>query len=87
MSGLSLSKGEHNMTDLNTFSVGNTYTTRSICDHDTIITAEVLSRSAKFVTVKTQMDSAKRCGIRVIDGVETIRPWGSYSMCPIIRAA
>jgi hypothetical protein len=69
------------------FEIGNTYTTRSACDHNTIVTAEVLKRSAKFVTVKTQMEDSKRCGILVIDGVETIKPWGSFSMCPIIRAA
>jgi hypothetical protein len=69
------------------FKIGTTYTTRSICDHNTIVTAEVLKRSAKFVTVKTQMEDSKRCGILVIDGVETIKPWGSFSMCPIIRAA
>jgi hypothetical protein len=56
-------------------------------DHDTVITAKVLKRTAKFVTVKTQFDAAKRCGIVIIDGVETIKPWGSYSMAPTIRAA
>ena len=69
------------------FNIGITYTTRSIADHDTVITAKVLKRTAKFVTVKTQFDASKRCGIIIIDGVETIKPWGSYSMAPTIRAA
>ena len=73
--------------DMSKFNIGTTYTTRSIADHDTVITAKVLKRTAKFVTVKTQFDAAKRCGIVIIDGVETIKPWGSYSMAPTIRAA
>jgi len=67
------------------FQVGRTYQTRSICDHDCIITATIVSRTAKRLTADTQR-GRKVFGIGQYDGVEFIRPWGNYSMSPIIRA-
>ena len=67
------------------FQVGRTYQTRSICDHDCIITATIVRRTAKRVTVQLR-DRVKVLGIGTYDGVEFIRPWGNYSMSPIIRA-
>lgn len=65
------------------FEAGKTYTARSVCDSDCIITVKVVSRTAKFMTT----DKGKRLGIsRSSDGIEQVRPWGSYSMCPIVRA-
>ena len=64
------------------FQPGKTYSTRSICDHDCIISITVESRTAK--TIKTTAGKSLR--IASYDGVEMVRPWGRYSMAPIIDA-
>lgn len=64
------------------FEAGKTYYTRSVCDHDHIIRVKIVGRTAK--TVKT--DKGKTFRVYVYDGVERFKPWGSYSMCPIIGA-
>ncbi len=69
------------------FEVGSYYRTRSICDSACIISIRVLHRTAKTITV----DCGEHHGIKtfrpsVQDGVEFIRPWGNYSMAPILRA-
>ncbi len=67
-----------------TFETGKTYSTRSICDHDCIISITVERRTAKMV-VTTE---GKR--LRIVEdykGNEAVYPWGSgYSMCPMIGA-
>lgn len=65
-----------------TFEAGKTYWTRSICDHDHIIRVSVVSRTAK--TIKT--DKGKVLRIATYNGVEQVKPWGSYSMAPIVGA-
>lgn len=67
---------------MQTFQVGKTYTTRSICDHDCVIKVEVASRTAK--TIKTP--AGKTFRVDVHDGAEFIRLGGAYSMAPIVRA-
>lgn len=64
------------------FETGNTYSTRSPCDHDTVISISVLSRTTK--TIKTACGKTLR--VAEYDGHETVKPWGSYSMAPIITA-
>ncbi len=66
-----------------TFQIGKTYKTRSICDHDCIIAVHVESRTAK--TIKTPTGKVLR--ISVFEGVERVKPWGSYSMAPVVSAA
>jgi len=68
-----------------TFQVGRTYATRSICDHDCIFSFTILARTAKTVTVEVH-DKVVRRGIRVWNGVEQFKPFGTYSMCAIIGA-
>lgn len=71
---------------MNKFEAGKTYSTRSICDHNCIITVEVISRTAK--TIKAKADGGvKTFRIAEYQGVEYVKPWGSYSMAPIVRAA
>jgi len=65
------------------FAVNQTYTTRSACDHNCIISVTVKARTDKTVTTS----EGKKFRINVWEGIEQIRPWGSYSMCPIVRAA
>lgn len=66
------------------FEAGKSYSTRSICDSECIISVHVASRTAK--TVKMRNGKVLRIGSYLIDGAEFIKPWGSYSMCPIITA-
>lgn len=66
------------------FEVGRTYYTRSVCDHNCIISVTIASRTAKMVTTtegkrfRTNSD---------YDGNEMIKPWGTFSMCPVLSAA
>ena len=64
------------------FEVGKSYSTRSICDHECVVRVSVVSRTAK--TIRT----AEGKSFRVFDyqGVEQVRPWGRYSMAPIVGA-
>lgn len=64
------------------FEPGKTYQTRSIVNSDSIITLTVKSRTDKTITTTT----GKRLKIRVWSDVETVRPWGTYSMAPTISA-
>ncbi len=64
------------------FEIGKTYFTRSICDHDMIISITVASRTAK--RIKTT--EGKTLGVSEYEGIEQVRPWGRYSMCPTIGA-
>ncbi len=64
------------------FETGKTYYTRSVADYDTIVRVTVAKRTDKtIVTV-----AGDRLKIKVWDGVEQVKPWGSYSMAPIVGA-
>jgi hypothetical protein len=69
--------------EMQSFQIGKTYSTRSACDHNCIISIEVVKRTAKTVTTK----SGKTLRVSEYGGVECVKPWGSYSMAPIVRAA
>ncbi len=73
------------MSNVTTFEAGKTYTTRSVCDHDCIISVTIEKRTAKTVTAKVRGE-VKTFRVAVYDGAEFIKPWGSYSMAPIVRA-
>jgi len=70
---------------MKTFETGKTYTTRSICDHACIISVTITKRTAKTVTATVRGES-KTFRVATYDGAEFIKPWGAYSMAPIIRA-
>jgi hypothetical protein len=73
------------------FVAGRTYYTRSVCDHNCIITVKVVSRTAKTIRAETSKglqtlrvsEYRDRSGLDVI---EQVKPWGSYSMAPIVEA-
>lgn len=65
-----------------TFEAGKTYQTRSIVDADHWVRVTVVKRTAKTITT----DRGKTLRIFTMDGVERVKPWGSYSMCPIVGA-
>jgi hypothetical protein len=69
------------------FEIGKTYKTRSIVDADFWVTVEVVSRTAKTIKARTQKSREPQTfRITEWDGVEQVKPWGSYSMCPIVGA-
>lgn len=71
------------------FEIGKEYTHGWIGDSELFTTWTVLKRTASTVTIKHN-DEVKTC--RIIkdlseqSGAECIRPFGNYSMCPILRA-
>ena len=71
------------------FVVGKTYSTRSICDYDCVISVTIVKRTAKTVTLaKAPKGNGQRVfSCKEFDGVEQLSPWGRYSMSPVIRAA
>jgi hypothetical protein len=64
------------------FETGRTYSTRSICDHNCIISITVASRTEKSI----RTTEGKTLRIFSYDGVEQVKPWGRYSMSPTIGA-
>lgn len=69
--------------DIARFQAGQTCSTRSVCDHNCIVSVTIASRTAKTVTTTDGKTFRPR-----IDGeAESIKPWGDYSMAPVIRAA
>lgn len=69
-----------------TFTVGKTYTCRSVCDHNCIWSFEVIARTAKMVTLKDERGKVIKKGIKLYDDTETCMPLGVFSMAPILRA-
>lgn len=65
-----------------TFEPKAAYFTRSIVDHDTKVVVRVASRTAKTLVTT----DGKRLRIFDLDGNEAVRPWGNYSMAPIVSA-
>lgn len=68
------------------FEVGATYETRSACDHDCIYSFTVIARTAKQITIREHGREDFRRGIFIYDGQEKCKPYGTYSMCPVISA-
>lgn len=67
------------------FEAGKTYATRSICDHETWMRITVKARTEKTITVD-RSGKTKTLRPYVYEGVEQVKPWGTYSMCAIIGA-
>lgn len=68
------------------FAAGKTYSTRSIGDHDCVIAVTIAGRTAKTVSAMVRGEM-KTFRIADRDGIESIKPWGSYSMAPTIAAS
>lgn len=71
---------------MSTFTVGKTYSTRSACDHECIYSFVILARTPKSVTVEVHGRRVSRRIFADYAGAEAFRPFGSYSMAPVIRA-
>jgi hypothetical protein len=64
------------------FETGKTYYTRSVADYDTIVRVTVAKRTDKTIVTAT----GDRLRINVWNDVEQVKPWGSFSMAPIVSA-
>jgi hypothetical protein len=69
------------------FEPGTTYFTRSPGDHNCIIWLTVLSRTDKTIKATTShLGEIKTFRPYEYDGAESVKPWGNYSLCPVVRA-
>jgi len=69
------------------FQPKHTYSSRLVTDSDTIIAFTVLKRTAKTVTVLGDMLKEPTVfRVSLYNNVEQFKPWGCYSMCPVISA-
>lgn len=68
------------------FQVGRTYFDRSACDHDCVFTMKVVGRTAKTVQVDLGHRGLKTLRVAAYGDVETVKPFGTYSMCTVMRA-
>lgn len=78
------------MDQTKTFEIGKTYQTRSIGDYNCIIQITIVSRTDKTVTCRFSRGDTdyktKTFRPRAYRDVEQVKPWGSYSMAPIVSA-
>lgn len=77
------------------FEVGKKYSMRSSCNHECVWTYKVVDRTASTVVLQQVMNGQPRGdkarfriskGISEHFGAESVKPLGSYSMCPILCA-
>lgn len=75
------------------FEVGKVYKFGYICNADAVVFVKVTKRTACTVTIEGVNGSifrAKTCRIladySALNKAETVRPEGSYSMAPVLRA-
>lgn len=75
---------------MQTFELGKTYATTSICNSDCVFSYKVVKRTATTVTMINKFGEQKtyRINKKVSEyrKAETIFPEGNYSMCPVISA-
>lgn len=62
------------------FKIGKTYKSAKMGNF------KIISRTARRITTKNELDEIKTVGIYIFDGSECAKPMGNYSMCPVIRA-
>ena len=67
---------------MNEFKTGQTYSVRSICDHECIFSETIKARTAKTVTTT----EGKTFRLFTRGTAEAFRPLGNYSMCPVLTA-
>ena len=70
-----------------TFKTGQTYSCRSVCDYNCVLTFEVIKRTANRVWLRRQGGTVvSSFGVKVLTDGEVCFPIGRYSMAPILRA-
>ncbi len=73
-------------TETKTFEVGRTYKARSAAQWNCIWSFEVVARTAKFITITEDTGETRRVGVYTFQGVEHAKPFGTFSLCPILAA-
>ena len=72
------------------FEIGGTYSMKSACDHGCTWSYTVKARTASTVTLIDEKGAETKCriikGLSEMDGREAVRPLGTYSMAPVLRA-
>ena len=76
---------EKGLKKMKKFETGKTYTMTSACDHNCVWSFEVIRRTAKSVWLVVDGQES-RFNIKTWGEEETVRPLGTYSMCPILGA-
>ena len=76
-----------------TFKLNARYTMKSPCDTNCVWTYEVVGRTAKTVKLVSIGSSGEQvdfrqsqCRVSAWNGVEQVKPLGSYSMAPVLTA-
>ena len=69
----------------NTFQIGQVLSARFIGDHQSILSAQVISRSKSFIVISIDGETKRLKALSDAKG-EFIFPLGCYSMAPIFRA-
>lgn len=67
------------------FEVGQTYSERFASDYDTIASFTIMNRTAKTITTLVHGKTVNR-RITTYGGVETFKPFGTYSMAMMVYA-
>lgn len=70
-----------------TFTPGDECSARSLGDHDCIFRFTVVSRTAKFVTLRESDGRERRVGVKTDGRGEYCYPFGRYSLAPLLRPA
>ncbi len=72
------------------FKVGKSYSMRSACNYECVWTYKVLKRTACTVTLKDDNGKTTTCriskGLTAWCNAECVKPLGTYSMSPILKA-
>ncbi len=67
------------------FETNQHYSTSSVCDHNCIFKFKIVKRTTKTVWIDG-MYGIKARRVYLWDNAETIKPFGTYSMAPILTA-
>lgn len=75
---------------MTTFTVGNKYSMRSVCDHNCVWEYTVIKRTSSTVTLQDDKGKVITCRINkqysTYRNAETVFPLGKHSMCPTLSA-
>jgi hypothetical protein len=68
------------------FTVGTSYSCRSIADHETVYMFWVVARTARFVTFADRWGDERRVAVRVDEHGEWAMPHGVFANCAVVHA-
>lgn len=68
------------------FEVGQSYSCRSVCDHDCVWTFKIVARTEKTISTECGQKFRINAKLTAYENVEALYPLGNFSMCPILTA-